>query len=398
MLMEIIMSLSTYQKSMFPYFGGKSLAAPLVWSLLGDPAHYVEPFFGSGAVLLFRPHPANRSNFSETVNDFDGFIANFWRAMQYDAQATVEFASWPVVEAELHARHIAIIQWMRDGNAERLAGDVQYYDARIAGYWLYGICAWIGSGWGHEQSGPWWPDADGRLVKRSGNSGVTRKLPHVSADGQGVHHCKAREPGVTRQLPRVGADGQGVHHCKAREPGVTRKLPHQDEDLADIIEADYAASDEYHPMTMPEIRRWAHWLQARMRHVRVANGDWQRICTSSVLRPMPRGGKPRVSGIFLDPPYKHSERSAQLYREDQDIASDVREWCLQNGNNSQYRIVLAGFAGEGHEILEKNGWSVYEWYEHQLFRSGYGHQQHRERLWASPHCLLPMLPLDALWE
>jgi len=55
-----------WYKAPFPWFGGKSKAAPLVWKLLGDPVHYVEPFFGSGAVLLQRPHPCNRPYYSET--------------------------------------------------------------------------------------------------------------------------------------------------------------------------------------------------------------------------------------------------------------------------------------------------------------------------------------------
>ena len=36
----------------FPWFGGKSRVAPLVWDRFGDVPNYVEPFFGSGAVLL----------------------------------------------------------------------------------------------------------------------------------------------------------------------------------------------------------------------------------------------------------------------------------------------------------------------------------------------------------
>ena len=42
----------------FPWFGGKSRAAHLVWERFGDLPNYVEPFFGSGAVLLNRPAPA----------------------------------------------------------------------------------------------------------------------------------------------------------------------------------------------------------------------------------------------------------------------------------------------------------------------------------------------------
>ena len=39
----------------FPYFGGKSRIAHLVWERFGDVPNYVEPFAGSLAVLLGRP-------------------------------------------------------------------------------------------------------------------------------------------------------------------------------------------------------------------------------------------------------------------------------------------------------------------------------------------------------
>jgi DNA adenine methylase len=52
----------------FPWFGGKSRVADIVWDRFGDVANYVEPFFGSGAVLLARPHPPR----IETVNDLHG--------------------------------------------------------------------------------------------------------------------------------------------------------------------------------------------------------------------------------------------------------------------------------------------------------------------------------------
>ena len=63
-------------KSPFPYFGGKSRAVGLVWPRFGVVRNYVEPFFGSGAMLLGRPAPWTGS---ETVNDADGLLCNFWR-------------------------------------------------------------------------------------------------------------------------------------------------------------------------------------------------------------------------------------------------------------------------------------------------------------------------------
>ena len=90
----------------FPYFGGKRTVADRVWAALGNVDHYVEPFFGSGAVLLNRPHSAR----TETVNDRDGLLANFWRAVSFDAQAVAEFADWPCNETDLFARHSWLVR------------------------------------------------------------------------------------------------------------------------------------------------------------------------------------------------------------------------------------------------------------------------------------------------
>jgi site-specific DNA-adenine methylase len=70
-------------KAPFPYFGGKSRAAHFVWERFGEVKNYVEPFFGSGAVLLSRPDEPH----TETVNDLDCMLANFWRALQHDPEA-----------------------------------------------------------------------------------------------------------------------------------------------------------------------------------------------------------------------------------------------------------------------------------------------------------------------
>ena len=68
----------TYLKAPFPYFGGKATVADVVWKALGQPKHYIEPFFGSGAVLLNRPD-YNPQKHLETVCDKDGHVANAWR-------------------------------------------------------------------------------------------------------------------------------------------------------------------------------------------------------------------------------------------------------------------------------------------------------------------------------
>jgi hypothetical protein len=85
----------------FPYFGGKSKAAETVWQAFGVVDNYVEPFAGSAAMLLGAPDGER----VETINDADGFVANFWRAISYDPAAVAHHADWPCNEIDLFARH-----------------------------------------------------------------------------------------------------------------------------------------------------------------------------------------------------------------------------------------------------------------------------------------------------
>ena len=90
----------------FPYFGGKSLACSTVWQAFGDVDNYVEPFCGSAAMLLGAPEGQR----VETINDADGFVANFWRAVSKDDAAVAEALDWPTNETDLFARHIWLVQ------------------------------------------------------------------------------------------------------------------------------------------------------------------------------------------------------------------------------------------------------------------------------------------------
>lgn len=119
----------------FPWFGGKSRVAHLVWDRFGTVRNYVEPFFGSGAVLLARPGEPS----IETVNDADGYLANFWRALAADPDEVARYADWPVNEADLHARH----RWLVESAAERVEqvkADPSFYDVKVAGWWVWGQC------------------------------------------------------------------------------------------------------------------------------------------------------------------------------------------------------------------------------------------------------------------
>jgi hypothetical protein len=163
-------------KAPFPWFGGKSRAAGLIWARFGDVPNYVEPFAGSLAVLLTRPHPAG----TETVNDADCYLVNFWRAVRAEPEAVAEWADYPVSEADLLARH----RWLMETGADRVAllrTDPDAYDVKVAGWWVWGLCAWIGSGWCRAMRPP-------------------EQLPHLGDAGMGIH----------RKLPHLGDTGRGI--------------------------------------------------------------------------------------------------------------------------------------------------------------------------------------------
>ena len=186
-------------KSPFPYFGGKARIASEVWRRFGNVRNYVEPFAGSLAVLLNARWPSPRI---ETVNDLDGWLSNFWRALSRDPEAVAKWADYPVSELDLHARG----DWLfyRDGAAEfieRLRSDPDYFCAKSAGWWVWGLCSWIGSGWGPMMR----------------DQGKERQRPHLGtwgADGgnQGIHRERSRDT-LTEYLSELGERMRRVRIC-----------------------------------------------------------------------------------------------------------------------------------------------------------------------------------------
>lgn len=300
----------------FPWFGGKRKVAETVWRAFGNVDNYVEPFFGSGAVLLGRPSPFHGS---ETINDIDGLVANFWRSIKYFPCETAGFADNPVNENDLHARHIWLLGELSSLRG-RLEADTDWCDPKIAGWWVWGVSCWIGSEF-CSGKGPW-QAVDGHLV-------------HLGNAGRGV----------SRQLVHLG-----------NAQGVNRKRVHLGE--------------------------WFSALSERLSSVRVASGDWSRVCGPSVT--FGHG----LTGVFLDPPYSaEAGRNDSIYRvDDASVAHDVRRWAIGVGQRPDMRIALCGYEGE-HELPPS--WETVEWNA----GAGYGGQAaarsgngRRERIWFSPAC------------
>ena len=353
----------------FPYFGGKRRVAHLVWERFGDVPNYCEPFAGSLAVLLGRPHEPR----TETVNDLDCFIANFWRALQVDPDAVASHADWPVNEADLHARH----QWLVDQTAwrEAMKTNPEYSDAKVAGWWAWGISQWIGSGWCQKQAIKG-SSIGGALAAR----GVHAKRPRIASGGRGVTAKRlsmVKGTGMHRKLPRIDRGGTGVD-CR----NISRQLPCLHGDSGATGRGVHASGLTNRGGSLQE---WMQALSDRLRRVRVCCGDWQRI-----LGPSPTTCI-GTTAVFLDPPYA-SDRSAVYAEESFTVAHDVRAWCMANGDNPQLRIALCGYEGE-HEMPAS--WDCVAW----KANGGYGNSDrgrenaHKERIWFSPACLKPAVSL-----
>lgn len=299
---------------------------------MGQPAHYIEPFFGSGAVLLARPD-YDATAHTETVCDKDGMLANVWRALQADPDAVARWCDWPVNHADLIARK-ARLNAEYAGLLEKLCADDSYFDAKLAGYWIWSASCWIGSG----------------LI-------CPNQIPHIGDGGMGVH--------AKGKIPHIGHGGTGVHRKAVADTG--------------------GGQDVREPYSR-NIYTWFRELSERLRNVRVVCGDWSRVC----------GGNWQANvgtcGIFFDPPYSvETGRDMRCYTEDSgSVAHDVREWCRKRADGPDYRIVLAGYYEE-HESLVSEGWRVHRWSTAGGYaRTGNGNgkaNRHREALFFSPHCL-----------
>ena len=379
----------------FPWFGGKSKVAPLVWDRFGNVRNYVEPFAGSLAVLLGRPSDPK----IETVNDLDCWIANFWRALQADPEAVAVHADWPVNEADLHARHLWLVR--QTEFRERMKTDPDYFDVKIAGWWVWGISQWIGSGWcqaphqrgrtnaGRAERGVAAVNrgrGQGGKSKARGIATIVEKRPYLTnhGGGMGVHGGRKR--------PRLGNDhGRGVLNAEVPDQlpdlsggfgaqmRVHRKIPM-------IANGPRGTANDSGVESLGGLYEWMFQLSDRLRRVRVCCGDWKRI-----LGPAPTTCI-GTTGVFLDPPYAVEDRSDVYGEESRDVANEVREWAIANGDNPDLRIALCGYDTE--HVMPAH-WTEVAWKANGGFanqkseRTRGQENSNRERIWFSPHCFQP---------
>lgn len=425
-------SVSDVLKAPFPWPGGKSTVADMVWERLGNVDNYVEPFAGSLACLLRRPDSHFEGKYRvETVNDLNHFVANFWRAVKSSPDEVAKWADNPVIEADLHARH----QWlMRSETVQefknRFKVDPDYYDAKIAGWWVWGQCCWIGTGWCHDDFTDRKPR--NRLLKDNGiNSdiGLRKKMPRVSNN---VDTNIVTDPSTDwQQTPELGhASGRGVTGLTHGRPqladafdigrgvnangnldnsrpqlfvanGVIGNLSAQIDDLSGSdgrgVGVHSAKWNHTCEARQEWLKGWMRRLSDRLRLVRTCYGYWDRICDSPST--MTRLG---TTGVFLDPPYPteradtgERSRDGQCYGTDKgqdlnELRDAVLAWCRKWADDNNVRIALCCYEGDGYEPLLNEGWTMTAW----KTQGGYSNQgkkkndnNKRERILWSPHCV-----------
>ncbi len=387
-------------KAPFPYFGGKSAIASVVWAALGQPKHYLEPFFGSGAVLLSRPDYRPEKHM-ETVCDKDGYLANVWRALQGDPDEVARYCDWPVNHADLNARRRYLLK-----NAvllENLTDDSDWYDTKMAGYWIWAASCWIGSGLTRPNAIP-----DITNVKGVHKQGIIDKRPHIPHHGigKGVHQHLETPDGRPQLSCPQGVHSIGQIPSIRDERGINNQIPLLNHEVGVCRRPCYGANGAHgvHKVTLtaepnpeldvrdpytPGLYTWFRQLSERLRRVRVVCGDWTRICGGDWQDD--RG----TCGIFFDPPYSaEAGRDPLIYQEESaTVAHDVREWCRPRASRKTYRIVLAGYYEE-HECLLDEGWTVHRWTAHGGFANRAKDKgkcrgeenRHKEALFFSPHC------------
>jgi DNA adenine methylase len=314
--------------SPFPYFGGKRKVAAEVWVRLGSPSQYIEPFCGSAAVLLACPNPSAL----EVVCDGSGFIANFWRAVKHQPATVAKWADYPVSHIDLGARH-GWLMAQRDVLGEGLQDPDWPGDAKVAGWWLWGQCCWIGSGWCD-----WFG-----------------QIPHASDAGMGVQ--------AIGQIPHAGNAGMGVQ--------AIGQIPHAGN-------AGMGGADALLTSCGRTAWAWLHRLANRLERVRVVHGDWSRCLNNHF------GGDD--TAVFLDPPYRAYEA---LYGKAGTVADAVEAWAREN---QHLRIALCGHRGD----YALGGWDAVEWSRGRLTYSG-GQTTDSECVWYSPACLPATLTQERLF-
>ena len=311
------------------YFGNKRKIAPLIWKHIGDVDKFIDCFGGSMSVLLARPHRLTLQH-HEVVNDLDGRLVNFYRAMKYDPIGLAKGAR-NVMRASVEAwARAAELKQASDDLVSKLSGSSQYYDLELAISYVFVNSVQIGKSY---VMGAYGIDSEKKFTKL-----------YVGNDSRGVSRSRIN-----------------VRHSV------------------------------YMNMTEESHIKYYQWLSDRLKRVVILCGEWDSPLSSftAIAGKGKRDGD-WSTGIILDPPYAGDNHDIKLYESHNlSVSPAVREKAIELGEDKRLKIALCGYIEEHDKGIPANwhrvSWSADVGYASQKKDKSNNNRQ-KEMIWFSPGC------------
>ena len=110
-----------------------------LWRHFGDPNRFIQPLEAWVEPLLARPSVRG----AEIINDASALVANFLRAVKRDPEAVTADVASTISEPELTAHYHWLVGHAGESLAPLLAGDPEWCDPKIAGWWAGDSSSWL---------------------------------------------------------------------------------------------------------------------------------------------------------------------------------------------------------------------------------------------------------------
>ena len=327
-------------KAPFVYFGGKRKVAQYVWSRLGDVKTYIEPFCGSAAVLLNRPLPHTGR---EIINDLDGYVVNFWRALKADPEYLEYLMYYPSTEIDLHSR-FDVLKKEQQSLRQKLRDNDDFFDIKLAQYFAQQSNESI--------------QLCGMDLGQNQYNGINELCSKKGVRPQDDYSVVLAGKWVLNRNNGIGCEAPDL---KSRQVNSTPNLtpPH----------STYTSQ--------------LSLLAKRLVHVYITSGDWKRVVKPSVIK------TGQMTAIFLDPPYSQeiSGWDERCYsHSDGAMHDDILVFCKSHTENENIRVALCGHQGTYDEL----GWERYDWVRCGGFANMSKKKENVNRklesIWFSPSC------------
>lgn len=318
-----------------PYFGNKTRVAATVWERIGNVDVMIEPFCGSASFTLRRPYQhwkAGGREKHEILNDINAFIPNYFRSVKNNPSEVAKYVDHPVTELDLVARYRYLAFKEKKKFIRLMKTDPDYFDPKRAGYFIWGLCLWIGIT---------------EFVAARGNN--WSKLPELFS----------RKGFIAKDNPII-KDGK-IWTCDIHTKKVEERIS---------------------------------ILSNRMQNVTAACGSWKRVVNADSMFSKAKGSigvflDPPYPETYND---KEKQTYGGMTKTGSELQTDVFDFCKEYGKRKNVRIAVCGYKNDGYNKLLKYGWTKLKW----SASGGYANQgtentenRHNERIWFSPYCLKP---------